>query len=248
MYGRAAQETLRIALVIMAVPLLVPIFMLTVFAPAFGRILQTSGLSGAESYVQYLAPGAVLMAVMLPATASVSVAIERQSGFYDRMRISPRGPRMSNLARRAADGTKLVIFAAILVVVSWLAGAEVRNWPMLILLGVVLAALWGFAYSGLSFALCLRTGKPEIAEALLPAFFPLLFVSSAFVPVDQLPDWMQVAAAVNPLTYLSDAIRGAYTGSVPTGSVLIAVACTVALIAVTQLLTIAAERSVAARA
>jgi len=71
---------------------------------------------------------------------------------------------------------------------------------------------------------------------------------AAFVPVDQLPDWMQVAAAVNPLTYLSDAIRGAYTGSVPTGSVLIAVACTVALIAVTQLLTIAAERSVAARA
>ena len=244
MYLRALRESRRIILAIAAVPLLVPIFMVLVFAPAFGNILLTTGQLGSESYVQYLAPGAILTAMMLPFTASVSVAVERQSGFYDRMRISPMGPRYSNLARRAADTTKLAGFATVMVLVSWLAGAEIHNWPMVILLGIGMAALWGFAYSGLSFAVCLRTGRAEIAEGILPIFYPLLLVSSAYVPLDQLPGWMQTLATYNPLTYLADAIRGAYVGNVEARPLVIAILSTLGLIAVTQFLIARAERAV----
>lgn len=245
MYRRAVRETRRIIMVVIAVPLIVPIFMLVVFSRVFAPMLQVQGFASADSYVQYIAPGAILMAVMLSATGAVSVAIERQTGFYDRMRISPAGPRCSNMARRAADGTKLFLFAFVLVIVSWLAGADVRNWALVLVFGTLLPAFWGFAYGGIAFAVCLRTGKAELAEAILPLFFPLLFVSSAFVPTSLLPGWMETLATYNPLTYLCDTIRNAYLGRVEAEPLLLALASIVVLTVLTQFLVIAAERKVA---
>ncbi len=245
MYRRAIRETRRIILVVIAIPLIVPIFMLVVFSQVFAPIIRVAGFSAADSYVQYIAPGTILMATMLSATGAVHVAVERQGGFYDRMRISPAGPRASNLARRAADATKLVMFSLVLVIVSWLAGAQIHNWPLTLLLGTALPVLWGFAYGGIVFSVCLRTGKPELAEALLPVFFPLLFMSSAFVPTNLLPAWMHTFASYNPLTYLCDAIRGAYLGHVDTKPLLVALVTTIALAIVTQLLTVRAEQAVA---
>jgi ABC-type polysaccharide/polyol phosphate export permease len=161
------------------------------------------------------------------------------------MRISPSGPRSSNLARRVADGTKLFGFALVLVLASGLAGARVHNWPLILVVGTLLPAAWGFAYGGISFALCLRTGNAAIAEAILPAFFPLLFMSSAFVPTALLPRWMATFATYNPLTYLCDTIRDAYLGRVEPRTFLIALASIGALAAVTQLMTVGAERKVA---
>jgi ABC-2 type transport system permease protein len=245
MYRRAVRETRRIILVVTAVPLIVPIFMLVVFSRVFQPIMENAGFPAAANYVTYITPGALLMAVMLSATGAVSVAVERQTGFYDRMRISPMGPRYSNLARRVADATKLFMFALVLVLVSWVAGADIANWPLVLLLGTLLPTLWGFAYGGLSFAVCLRTGKAELAEAILPAFFPLLFVSSAFVPIDLLPGWMAAIARYNPLTYLCDAIRNAYLGTFEAGPLVWALVSIVGLGLVTQVLIMQAERKVA---
>ena len=245
LYRRAVRETRRIILVVTAVPLIVPIFMLVVFSGVFAPIMGVAGFAGAPNYVTYIAPGAILMAVMLSATGAVSVAVERQTGFYDRMRISPRGPRYSNLARRAADATKLFMFALVLVVVSWLAGASTEHWLLALVLGTVIPTLWGFVYGGISFALCLRTGKAELAETVLPAFFPLLFLSSAFVPVALLPDWMATVARYNPLTYLVDTMRQAYLGDIRTSSLGWAIVSIVGVGVATQLLVMQAERKVA---
>ena len=245
MYRRAVRETRRIILVVTAVPLIVPIFMLVVFSGVFAPIMGSAGFAGAPNYVTYIAPGATLMAVMLSATGAVSVAVERQTGFYDRMRISPRGPRYSNLARRVADATKLFMFALVLVIVSWLAGASTELWVQALVVGTVLPTLWGFVYGGISFALCLRTGKAELAEAVLPAFFPLLFVSSAFVPVALLPDWMATIARYNPLTYLVDTIRQAYLGAIQASSLGWAILSIVLVGIASQLLVMRAERKVA---
>lgn len=244
MYRRAVRETRRIIVVVTAVPLIVPIFMLVVFSRVFAPIMGTAGFTGAPNYITYIAPGTILMAVMLSSTGAVSVAVERQTGFYDRMRISPRGPRYSNLARRVADGTKLFLFAVVLVIVSWFAGASHQHWFPALLLGTVLPTLWGFAYGGIAFSVCLRTGKAELAEAILPAFFPLLFVSSAFVPVSLLPGWMAAIARYNPLTYLCDTIREAYAGDVRFSSFAWAMVSIVVLAAATQLLVMQSERKV----
>lgn len=248
-YRRALREILRFVLVVIAVPLIVPIFMLTVFARVYLTMLKTTTFGDqVTSYVQYIAPAALLMAMMLSATSAVSVAVERQTGFYDRMRISPAGPRVSNLSRRLADATKLAAFALILILVSRLSGAAIENWPLVLVLGTVLPASWGFAYGGLGFAACLWTGKPQISEAVLPFFFPLLFISSAFAPRSALPTWMSNLAAWNPLTYLSDAIRSAYVGDLDGGALARAVLSIVIVGAVAQVLIFVAEQRIARRA
>lgn len=242
LYGRAIRETRRILWVVAAVPLIVPTFMLTVFASVFAPVLARSDLDVGGNYTQYVAPGAILMATMLSATGAVSVAVERQNGFYDRMRISPAGPRASNISRRLADGTKLLGFSAVLVIVSVIAGAPVRNWPALVLLGVVMPAVWGVVYGGFAFAACLWSARAEYAEAILPAFFPLLFLSSAFVPLQQTSGWQAAVAQYNPLTYLCDAIRSAYTGALDGRAIGISIATLLVTGVVTQMLIALAER------
>ncbi len=244
MFWRAVREARRIVVVVIAVPLVVPIFMLTVFSRVFTAIVEVPGFQGGESYVQYIAPGAIMMAVMLSGTAAVSVSVERQSGFYDRMRIAPMGPRWSNLARRIADSVKLLAFAFVLVIVSWLSGAPIRDWALVLTLGTVLPALWGFAYGGIAFAACLRTGRAEVENALFPLFFPLLFMSSAFVPPILMPDWLAQIARYNPLTFLSDAIRGAYMGRVDLEPLTLALISVLLLTALTQAFVVSAERSI----
>lgn len=209
---RSLREFRRLILVVVAVPLIVPIFVLTVFSRVFEAVIQIPAFEGGTSYAQYVVPAALLMSVMLSATAATSVAVERQSGFYDRMRISPRGVRSSNSARRLADGLKVGGFAFVLIVISWFNGAKIESWPLVLVLGVGLSVLWGIAYGGMAFAVSLRSGRPEAAEAVLPLFFPLLFMSSAFLPLPLLPSWMQTIARYNPLTYLSDTMRNAYMG------------------------------------
>jgi ABC-2 type transport system permease protein len=245
MYRRALRETGRIILVVAAVPLIVPVFMLVIFSRVFAPIITNAGFARGANYLTYMAPGTLLMAVMLSTTSAVSVAIERQTGFYDRMRIAPAGPRHSNLARRAGDATNRLGYTLVLILVSWMAGADIKNWALVLVMGTLLPVLWGFAYGGISFALCLRTGKAEIAEAILPAFFPLLFVSSAFVPIDLLPDWMETVARYNPMTYLCDTIRDAYIGRVEEVTLGRAVLSIVLLGVVTQVLVTQAERKVA---
>lgn len=244
MYLRALRETRRILWVVAAVPLIVPTFMITVFATVFAPVLARTDLDVGTSYAQYVAPGAILMSTMLSATAAVSVAVERQAGYYDRLRITPSGPRSSNIGRRLADGTKLLGFCAVLVLVSVLAGAPVGSWVWLLLLGVLMPAAWGVVYGGFSFAACLWSGRAEYAEAILPVFFPLLFLSSAFVPLTETSGWQATVARYNPLTFLCDAIRSAYLGTVDARAVMLSVVVILTVGVVTQTLITVAEKQV----
>lgn len=42
--------------------------------------------------------------------------------------------------------------------------------------------------------------------------FPLLFISSAFVPLEVLPGWIRSVAVVNPITYGVDGVRAFMLG------------------------------------
>ena len=62
-------------------------------------------------------------------------------------------------------------------------------------------------------------GEAVITMAALGfiAVFPLTFASSAFVPVDSMPDGLQQFAEVNPFTTVTDAIRALWLGA-PAGN------------------------------
>ena len=73
---------------------------------------------------------------------------------------------------------------------------------------VILAAAFGIAFSGLSNSVALFTKSTE--STMLVSFtltFPLLFLSTAMVPLNLLPGWVQTFSEFNPVSYVANASR-----------------------------------------
>jgi ABC-type multidrug transport system permease subunit len=102
-----------------------------------------------------------------------------------------------------------------------------------IILGLVLLLLIGFAFSWVFAFIGLIASSPEAANAYgFTILFPLTFVSSAFVPVDSMPDWLQWFADHNPITAMVDATRVLFIGAEADNAVLLSFAWVVVIIAV----------------
>jgi ABC-2 type transport system permease protein len=256
LYRRSLRELLALGPQTMVVPLVVPCFVLLAYpavsAAVFRRLqVHVAGAPGfgiEPHYIQYVIAAPVAMAALLAtASAGIGVAVERQLGFYDRMELAPLGPSISQIARRLGDGTRIALFVVLLTLVGWAAGAEIPNWPLALAVTLVLSITLGVAYGGFAFALCLRTGSAEAAQTITPLFLPALFLSTAFVPLPLMPNWLRPIAEYNPLSAVCDAIRLADAGVLSGPSLLKSALGIGALGLITQALVIAAERRVAAR-
>ena len=241
MYKRAWREALRVPLATFIVPLVVGVFMQTIFARVFSGLVQLRAFEGV-AYNDYLLPGTLIMAVMLgSSTAGVSSAVELQTGFFDRMRIAPLRELPSLRARRLADATRVGLYCTILLLVGWIDGAHIENWPLAIAFGFLAPAAWCFAYGGLALAACLRTGSAETAQGMAPLFFPILFMSTAVMPGELLPDWLDAIATWNPVSYVTDAMRAGFAGDVDGEALGKAALGVAAVAALTQLLVMRAR-------
>src|SRR6185503_16864109 len=76
-----------------------------------------------------------------------------------------------------------------------------------VLLFVLIAALWGVAFTGFPYAIALRTGNPGAVAASFILFFPFAFLTTAYVPKEFLGGWLATAADWNPVTYVLAGLR-----------------------------------------
>ena len=250
-YRRTLRELIALGPQTLVAPLVVPGFVLiaysSLFADVFARlnfsIADTPGFGSSPHYVQYLIAAPMVMSALLStASAGIGVAVERQLGFYDRMEISPRGPSVSQIGRRLGDGTRIALFVVVLTFVGRAAGAEIVNWPLALGVTIPLAAALGMAYGGIAFSLCLRTGSAEAAQAVTPLFLPLLFISTAFVPLPLIPQVFHPVVKYNPVSAICEVIRCAYVGRVNHSALRQSVVEIGILAVVSQTLIIQAER------
>jgi ABC-2 type transport system permease protein len=246
MYWRAVREALRVSVATIIVPLVLPVFVLTIFAQLFSSITAIKTFGSTTAYVSYIAPAAIMMGAMLGSpTAGISSAMELQTGFLSRIQMSSLSIFANLMIRRLADATRLAGFGVFLTVAAEIAGADIKNWPLAILAAMMLAAAWGVAYGGLTLSVCLRTANIETAQALVPLFFPILFMSTAMVPMRMLPLWLQDIARYNPVSYICDALRFAQAGRIDLTSVEKAFIGIAAVALLTQVLVWRAEQKLA---
>ena len=76
-----------------------------------------------------------------------------------------------------------------------------------VLVFIVIAALWSLAFAGFGYAIALKTGNPAAVNSSFLLFFPFLFLTSSYVPRDQLTGWLDTVAGWNPVTYLLEGLR-----------------------------------------
>jgi ABC-2 type transport system permease protein len=196
---------------VLVVSLVQPIIFLVLFTEVFGNVAGAAvnqGLPGI-SYETYLVPAiAIQVALAAAITSGVGLVNDIENGMFEKVLVSPMNRTAVFLGKTAAEVFRIAIQIAIILVLGVALGAEVVTGVVgaLAIVGVgVVFSLWFVAFSN---ALAVLTGDQEstiIGANLLQ--FPLLFLSSAFLPLSALPGWIQTFARLNPVTYGVDAAR-----------------------------------------
>jgi len=207
-----------------------PIMFVVLFRYVFGGAIQTGG----TSYINFLMAGIFVQTAAFGSTVTgVSIATDMQRGIMDRFRSLP----MNKSAVLSGHIIGDLIRNAFSTVVMILAGLVVGFRPEATFLGwiAVFALLMLFTFSlSWVFALIGLAGKSVefVQQSSFIWIFPLTFVSSAFVPVDTMPHILQVFAKNQPLTQVIDAIRALLLNQPVGNHAWIAVAWSVAILAV----------------
>ncbi len=165
-------------------------------------------LPGSTNYFEFVAPGIMAMVVMTAVLTGLaaSVSREREQGTLDGILISPisrlaiiLGKAMSQSIRGLAQGAIVLLLAIFLFGVT--INGSILLVALLLLLGI-------FSFVGLGILVSASAAEQETATQLLFMFqFPMLFLSGAFFPIQQMPKAMQDIAHLLPLTYAIEALR-----------------------------------------
>ncbi len=183
---------------------------LLIFRYVFGGAIE---IGGGVSYVDFLVPGFVTTGVLFAGTAAAAgVAEDLEQGFVDRLKSLPI-PRAAVLAGRAFADTGLLTWSlAVTTAVGFAVGFRLGGDVTAGLAAFGLCLLFGFAFSWLFITIGLVSGNAQAAQGMSLLVFPLTFVSSAYVPVDSLPSWLQPIAEHQPITYMVDSVRALCLG------------------------------------
>jgi ABC-2 type transport system permease protein len=185
-----------------------PLIQLLVFSQLYQQIVDLPAFAGQTSYLAYLAPGQVAFtAFMAVAWSAYGLVMEYRTGYLDKLRASPI-ERWSILAGEMVPlFFQAALMAGVLLVVSLLLGATIVTGVGGFLLILALSGVFGLAFAGTSFIPALLTKSEQATSTLSLVMFPIVFMSTAFVPEVLMPGWMQVVNRWNPITYLIEAIR-----------------------------------------
>jgi ABC-2 type transport system permease protein len=198
--------------------LIQPVIWLLLFGQIFNRVARFPGAAdafGGRSYFQFFIPAVMLQTLLFGAAQSgIGIINDMQSGFLDKLLTTPVHRMAILLGRVLGDLTRMTLQGLIIVVLGWVAGQfqEDRVSYEYGIAGVVgalgVGLLFGLGLAGFNVFVALKTRNTE--SAFLIANFltlPLLFTSSAQLPLPLLPGWLQGVALVNPVTYAIDSMR-----------------------------------------
>ena len=205
--GRALRENLRTPESVVPT-LLIPLFFLLVNVGQAGRIFpsgSTSFLAG-QSYAAFQLPSSLLLAASF-GTAALYLVEDIEGGYFDKLRAAPVARSALVTGRLLAEAAKSVVITAVLLLLALPFGISVASGAVGVLLLLVLTALWAVVYAGFMQLIALKTRIAAATNSGGLVFFPLLFLTPNFVPRGLLTRPMDVAATLNPVTYIMEALR-----------------------------------------
>jgi ABC transporter DrrB family efflux protein len=183
-----------------------PVIFVLMFRYVFGGAIRTPGVP----YVDYLMPGIFVQTVVFGSVGSaIGLATDLKSGLLERFRSLPMARSAVLAGRTLADLSRNVFVVALMAAVGFAVGFRVHTSVLGFTAGMLLVLLFGYALSWIFAAVGLAVGDPETAQAAaFPLMAPLVFASSAFVPVESMPGWLQAFARHQPVSITASAVRG----------------------------------------
>jgi ABC-2 type transport system permease protein len=201
--------------------LFIPLFFLAVNVGQAARIFpstSTEFLHG-QGYGAFQLPVSLLLAASF-GTAALFLVEEIEGGYFDKLRSAPI-PRTAIVAGRLiAELVKGVLIASAVVVLGMIFGITIASGPLGFVLLILLTALWGVVFVGFMQIVALKTRSAAATNSASLVFFPLLFLTPNFVPRELLTRPMEIAATVNPVTYVMEALRSLILEDLEWGTIL----------------------------
>ncbi len=187
-----------------------PVMFLLLFNYVFGGAINV-GIPGLDSslYINWLIPGILVQSAVFGSTGtSVGLTEDLGAGVIDRFRSLPMARSAVLSGRTLADLGRNVFVLGLMMVTGYAMGWRFEQGIAKMLLGFVIALLFGYAFSWVMALMGLLVKTPEAAQTagFLP-IFPLVFGSSIFVPTQTLPNWLQAFAEAQPVTILTNTVR-----------------------------------------
>jgi ABC-2 type transport system permease protein len=188
--------------------LFIPLFFLVVSVGQAGKIFpaaSTEFLKG-QGYGAFQVPASLLLAASF-GTAALFLVEDIEGGYFDKLRSAPIPRTAIVLGRLIAELAKGHLIATALVLLGLVFGISIASGPFGFVLLVGLTALWSVVFVGFMQLIALKTRSAAATNSGGLVFFPLLFLTPNFVPRDLLTRPMEIAASLNPVTYVMEGLR-----------------------------------------
>lgn len=200
--GRALRGALRDPAAVIPA-LIVPVFF---FAVNVGSLETIANFGGMTDYRAFQLPVAIIFAVTGVSRANALVA-DISSGYFERLLLTPVNRLALLLGLMVADFALVALLCIPVLALGFVTGVTFATGIAGILVFVLLASLWGVAFTGFPYAIALRTGNPGAVAASFILFFPFAFLTTAYVPKELLGGWLSTIATFNPVTYVLAGLR-----------------------------------------
>jgi ABC-2 type transport system permease protein len=217
---RALREAARTPEAILPT-LFIPIFFLVVNTGQAAKIFpsSTTDFLEGQGYGAFQLPTSLLLAASF-GTAALFLVEDIEGGYFDKLRATPIPRTAIVLGRLIAELVKGLLIAAVLLLLALPFGVTIASGPIGFVLLVLLASLWAVVFAGFMQLIALTTRSAAATNSGGLIFFPLLFLTPNFVPRDLLTRPMEIAATLNPVTYLMEALRSLILEDLDWGAIL----------------------------
>jgi ABC-2 type transport system permease protein len=185
----------------------ISVFFLFVYNSGLSSVGKLPGFHG--SYLGFILPVAVVSAAVGGAgTAGQALIRDIESGYFTKLLLTP-ARRLALVWGPMVAGAVILVGQVILILLLALAlGLTSASGVGGLLMVLVYAFIWGMAFAGYAVFTALKTKNAAAAQAATFAFFPLIFLSTTFVPKQYITStWLKWVATVNPTTYVFSAMR-----------------------------------------
>lgn len=203
MVGRNLRHTLR-SPDTMIMTVMVPVSILLMFVYVFGGAMNVGG-----RYLDYAVPGIILLCAGFGSGATaVAVATDMHNGIVDRFRAMPVSRRAVITGHVLESVVRNLITTSLVLAVAVALGFRPTTDPLHWLAVAGMLVCYVLALSWVAAALGLLVSNPEAANGFMFLFMFLPYVSSAFVPTHTLPSWLHGFAEHQPVTSVTETMRG----------------------------------------
>jgi ABC-2 type transport system permease protein len=185
-----------------------PSLFLAVNTGGAGRAIDLPAFPHVHGFLDFQLAGSMVQSTMLAGvSAGISLALDIEIGFIDRLIAAPVSRATIVLGRLVATMVLGALSGLWFLTLGLIFGAHIQGGVLGFLVVIVLVSLCAGAFGAIGSALALKSGRASVVQGIFPLVFVILFMSSAYFPRDLLLQPAESIAKWNPMSLIAEGIR-----------------------------------------